>query len=232
MTSLIQLITLDEMSHRSLDLACPTHYDEIMKTDIQNLSEKLNSLYYQILVVTQITEQISVELLKILHNTKSPMIVTSDTVDNRAKSLPLRQSGIRVVFSKHNTLQSISLNGTLKKLELMFYGLGTEFEIINDYDDILAILGKGTAVELYEHTGEYVSSTMQRTINNIKDLDYIHGIYVLFENHEGLPIIEIVEAMDRLEENFSDDVHIAFGIRNTIKVIDSVKITCMLGRYT
>jgi hypothetical protein len=113
---------------------------------------------------------------------------------------------------------------------MMLYGNGTEMEIAVDHKDIYTVISRGTVTEFYQNSGTHVSTVVMNTLNTPEGFSDVSGAYILYEVHKDLPIMDIAEGMDIVENILSEESSIIFGIRNTHTNLKHVKITCMISR--
>jgi hypothetical protein len=166
-----------------------------------------------------------------LFSAKEPIVLLLDSLKETDNVKRLLLAGARVIFSPSESLVSVSLSQTLKKLELMFYGNSTEMEIAVDHQDIYAMLKAGTISEFYESSGSDMGTSMMRVMNVPRRFRDIVSAYVLFEMCEDFSIMEIAEAMNIVEEDLSEESDIIFATRNTTTDENYVKITCLMSHY-
>jgi cell division GTPase FtsZ len=155
-------------------------------------------------------------LIEELFHAKEPIVLLPDILKETNNLKRLLLTGARVIFPPSESLVSVSLSQTLKKLELMFYGNGTEMEISVDHQDIYAMLKAGTISEFYENSGSDIGTTMMRVMNVPRRFRDVVSAYVLFEICEDFSIMKIAEAMNIVEEDLSEESDIIFATRNTI----------------
>ena len=227
----IQVIALDKAAHKALDLSELSKFDEVLKSDVIHVSSVAVSDYHQIFVLSEWEESIMDELTDELYRAKEPIVLLSDILQETDYLKRLLLTGSRVIFSPSDSLVSVSLSQTLKTLELMFYGNGTEMEIAVDHQDIYTILKAGTISEFYESFGSDMGTTMMRVMNVPKRFNDVVSAYVLFEICEDFPIMEIAEAMNIVEEDIPEDSDIIFATRNTTTDENNIKITCLMSHY-
>jgi hypothetical protein len=227
----IQVIALDKTAHQALDLADLSKFDEMLKSDIAHLSSVAVNDYHQIFVLSELEDTTMDGLNTELFSAKEPIVLLPDSLKETDNVKRLLLAGTRVIFSPSESLVSVSLSQTLKKLELMFYGNGTEMEIAVDHQDIYAILKAGTISEFYESSGSDMGTSMMRVMNVPRRFRDVVSAYVLFEMCEDFSIMEIAEAMNIVEEDLSEESDIIFATRNTTTDENYVKITCLMSHY-
>jgi hypothetical protein len=227
----IQVIALDKTAHQALDLVELSKFDEMLKSDTTHLSSVAVSDYHQIFVLSELEDTTMDGLNEELFRAKEPIVLLPDILKETNNLKRLLLTGTRVIFSPSESLVSVSLSRTLKKLELMFYGNGTETEIAVDHQDIYAMLKAGTISEFYESSGSDMGTSMMRVMNVPRRFRDVVSAYVLFEMCEDFSIMEIAEAMNMVEEDLSEESDIIFATRNTTTDENYVKITCLMSHY-
>jgi len=103
-------------------------------------------------------------------------------------------------------------------------------EIAVDHEDMYAVIGGGTLTEFYEGSGADASVTTMKALNVPEGFSDVSGAYILYDIHEDFPIMEIMEAMEIVENLLPEDSGIIFGTRNTHTTMKYVKVTCMISR--
>ena len=227
----IQVIALDKVAHQALELAELTRFDETVKAEPKQLASVVIGEYHQIFVLSELNDMVMREIEEELSQAEEPIVLLPRTAKESASVKKLLIIGVSVIFSSSDSLIAISLSHTLKMLELMFYENGTEMEISVDHKDIYAVMGRGTLTEFYENSGAYISNTTANMLNVPEGFSDVSGVYILYDVHEDLPIMEISEAMDILESKMPEESSIIFGTRNTHRNMKHIKITCMVSRY-
>lgn len=225
----IQVIALDTVAHQALDSAELSKFFETKKSDVTHLSSVSVSDYHQIYVLSELGDDIMDKLNNELDDTKEPIVLLPETLKETNNLKRLLLTGTRVIFSPSDSLVSISLSQTLQKLELMFYGNGGKMEISIEHQDIYSMLKAGTISEFYESSGSDMVTSMMHIMNVPRRFEDIVSGYILFEVCEDLPIMEIAEAMNIVEENIPEDSALIFATRNTITDENDIKITCLIS---
>ncbi len=227
----IQVIALDDTAQQALDLAELTRFDQLLKSDLETLSSKMISEYHQVIVLSQLTANTTTILANELTNNEDPIIILPDTLQETQEVKQLLLDGIRVIVTPSDTLLSISLSHTLKIIESLFYGNGTESEIDIDHKDIYEVIKRGTITELHESKGVDIPTTMMRLLNTPQGYDDAAGAIFLFALHEDRSLMEISESMDIAEDKLPKEAYILLESRNTVTDPQSVTITSLVSRY-
>jgi hypothetical protein len=136
-----------------------------------------------------------------------------------------------VLFAPSDNLPSFALSQLLKIVETLFYGSDEEGEISLDYDDIYAVIAKGTTTRYYEGSGTDLSLVALETLNTPKGFRDTAGVIALFEIHPDYPILEVAEGMELIEKMMPEESAIVFETRTTQTSMHSVRVTCLVSRY-
>ncbi len=227
----IQVIALDKIAHQALELAELKRFDETVKAEPKQLASVAIGEYHQIFVLSELNDMVMQEIEEELSLAEEPIVLLPRTAKESENMKQLLLMGVRVVFSSSDSLVAVSLSHTLKMLELMFYENGTEMEIAVDYEDIYEVMGGGTITEFYENSGTHIAPTSMNLLNVPESFSDVSGVYILYDVHEDLPIMEIGEAMNIVESKMPEESRIIFGTRNTHTNLKYIKITCMVSRY-
>ncbi len=227
----IQVIALDKVAYQALELAELKKFDEIVKIEPTQLASVAIGEYHQIFVLSELDTTIMEEIAEELAQALDPIVLLPNTAQDTESVKQLLIMGIRIIFSSSDNLVAVSLSQTLKMLEMMLYENGTEMEIAVDHEDIYTVISRGTVTEFYENSGTHVSTATMNALNIPEGFSDVSGAYILYEVHEDLPIMDIVEGMDIVENIMPEESSIIFGTRNTHTNLKHVKITCMVSRY-
>ena len=227
----IQVIALDKISHQALDLAELKKFDDMIKIEPEQLASVTITDYHQIVVLSELNENIMDKIVEELSQLVEPIVIFPTTAKESDHVKQLLLMGVRVVYSYADSLVAVSLSQTLKILESVFYGNGSEMEIEVDHEDIYEVMGRGTLTEFYEDSRSQVSVATMNALNIPEGFSNVSGTYILYDIHEDLPMMQIAEAMKIVENKMPEDSGIIFGTRNTHTNMKYIKVTCMISRY-
>jgi hypothetical protein len=230
-TYAIEIVALDSSAGQAIDLAEPIRFDNVIKTDLKHFSEKITHGYRQILLLSKLDTSIFSEIKDKLSKLEEPIIILPQQTKQSEEIKQLVLMGVRILFTSSENITMFSLSQTLRILQMVFYENDSDMEVSVNHSDIYEVIGKGTVTEFLEESGSNVSTVMMNTINTPKSFSDTYGVITLFEISETLPLIQIAEALDIIEDVLPETSSIVFVTRNIQKKLKDIKITCMVSRY-
>jgi len=226
----IQIIALDETAHKACEIASLSRFDKISFTDSKSLSLTTLKGYRQIIVLSEINENILENIKSELLLLEDPIIIMPDNLDKVYELNILLLMGVRVIFYPIENLTSISLSNELNRVEKCFYADESKDDVVLDHKEIYELIPKSSAIKFYENSNQNIARATMSALNDLDGFGNIISMLVLFETYEDTAITEIADALNFVEKILPRDSSILFTTR-TIKANETPKVICMANCY-
>jgi len=226
----IQIIALDETAHKACEIASLSRFDKISFTDSKSLSLTTLKGYRQIIVLSELNENIFADIKEELLLLENPIIIMPDNFDRLYELNLLLLMGIRVVLSPMENLTSISLSNELNRVEKCFYADESKDDVVLDHKEIYELIPKSSAIKFYENSNQNIAKATMSALNDVDGFSNVISMLVLFETYEDTAITEIADALKFVETILPHDSSILFKTR-TIKANETPRVICMANLY-